>query len=68
MKCEALFCALPEVIMNGLRAVKEDEALHQFLADRGVLTGAYANLLTALDPSWTMAESNDHKQLAQIWT
>ena len=51
-------CAEPEAVSKALKAIHEDENLQRALKERGVLTGAYANRLTAVDPSWTMADSD----------
>jgi len=51
-------CAEPEAITKALRAVRGDKALWKALQDRGVMTGAYANRLTPVDPSWSLAESD----------
>ncbi|CAB9516196.1 Methionine synthase [Seminavis robusta] len=50
-------CAEPEAITKALASIREDSALQQRMTDQGVLTGAYANRLTPVDPNWSLAES-----------
>ena len=50
-------CAEPESITQALKSIHDDATLQQRLRDQGVLTGAYANRLTAVDPNWSLEES-----------
>lgn len=51
-------CAEPEAITKALKNVHGDASLVSLLEEKGVLTGAYANRLTPVDPTWSMAESD----------
>ena len=51
-------CALPEAISIALASLKHDETCCNELRKHEILLGAYANRLTPVDPSWTMAESS----------
>ena len=51
-------CAEPEAITEALKNIKADLELQKRLDDAGILVGAYANRLTAVDPDWTMANSD----------
>jgi S-methylmethionine-dependent homocysteine/selenocysteine methylase len=41
-----------------LKSIQSNEGLRKHLGEAGVLLGAYANRLTPVDPSWTLAESD----------
>ena len=41
-----------------LKAIHDDVALQERLQEQGVLTGAYANRLTAVDPNWSLEASD----------
>ena len=50
-------CSEPEAITTALSRIRSDANLIQRLHDCQLLLGAYANRLTAVDPNWTLAES-----------
>ena len=50
-------CSEPESITKALDDIQGDTALTTLLNESGIVLGAYANRLTAVDPNWTLAES-----------
>lgn len=50
-------CCEPEAITIALGRIKDNQALSSRLQSSNILLGAYANRLTAVDPNWSMAES-----------
>ena len=50
-------CSEPEAITTALSRIRSNSKLTQRLQDSQILLGAYANRLTAVDPEWTLAES-----------
>lgn len=52
-------CCEPEAITLALARIAGDSQLSKRIQKSSVLLGAYANRLTAVDPNWTMAESEE---------
>jgi len=52
-------CAEPEAITVALKSIQDDKDLSNDMKQRNVLMGASANRLTAVDPQWTLAESEE---------
>lgn len=74
-------CCEPEAITIALARIMADTQLQDQLRQSQVQLGAYANRLTAVDPNWTLAESEasqpfrndldqDHywNDFVRIWT
>ncbi|CAJ1961001.1 unnamed protein product [Cylindrotheca closterium] len=73
-------CCKPEAISKALEKIRADGDLTAALEETGVLLGVYANRLTDIDPTWTLADSQesqpfrtdlDEKQywsFIQLWT
>ena len=52
-------CSEPEAISKCLKAVHESSDLTSLLKQRRIKLGAYANRLKAVDPDWTLADSEE---------
>jgi S-methylmethionine-dependent homocysteine/selenocysteine methylase len=51
-------CSEPEAITLALARIQSDSPLVQQLKGANTVLGAYANRLTPVDPTWTLADSN----------
>ena len=51
-------CAEPEAITKALTTIRDNKDLQKKLLEEGILTGAYANRLTPVDPDWSLAGSD----------
>jgi S-methylmethionine-dependent homocysteine/selenocysteine methylase len=51
-------CALPESITQALKTIHEDSSLQRTMKEHAVITGAYANRLTAVGANWSLGESD----------
>lgn len=56
-------CCEPEALTLALEGIRSDVDLVRMLADSDVLLGAYANSLTRVDPTWSLAESVEPQPL-----